>query len=47
MHHRTHTGEKHYKCSECEKTFRKYPHLSEHNRIHTGEKPYDCIERSQ
>lgn len=44
-HERTHTGEKHiYKCSECEKPFRKQAHLSEHYRIHIGEKPYECAD---
>ncbi|XP_075963318.1 uncharacterized protein LOC142967709 [Anarhichas minor] len=35
-------GEKHFRCSECEKTFGKSVNLKKHMIIHTGEKPYSC-----
>ena len=39
---RTHTGERPYQCSECEKGFTEYFYIGNHMRIHTGGKPYKC-----
>ena len=39
---RTHTEEKPYQCSQCDKSFIENSTLDQHVMIHTGEKPYEC-----
>lgn len=39
---RVHSGEKSFKCMQCEYTCSWKVNLKEHTRVHTGEKPYKC-----
>ena len=42
IYERTHTSEKHYRCSFCIKMFAQNQDLKKHERTHTGEKTYAC-----
>ncbi|CAG2120807.1 unnamed protein product [Medioppia subpectinata] len=42
IHKMKHTGEKPYKCSQCEWRFRQKNHLKTHLLKHSGEKPFSC-----
>ena len=43
-HVRTHTDEKPYQCTDCEKSFAKNNDLRSHMMAHTGKKPYQCTD---
>ncbi|XP_074645057.1 zinc finger protein 236-like [Tubulanus polymorphus] len=38
------SGRKSYRCTYCDKDFKKTSHLKQHIRSHTGERPYKCNE---
>ncbi|XP_019740105.1 gastrula zinc finger protein XlCGF26.1-like [Hippocampus comes] len=41
-HMRVHTGEKAFRCSDCDKSFKEKSALMRHNVLHSREKPYTC-----
>lgn len=43
-HIRRHTGEKPFKCKQCDWKFSRSDELSRHERLHSGEKPFKCKE---
>uniref|UniRef100_A0A3Q2CSN1 C2H2-type domain-containing protein n=1 Tax=Cyprinodon variegatus TaxID=28743 RepID=A0A3Q2CSN1_CYPVA len=42
-HMRIHTGEKHFECLSCGRSFSQKSDLDRHIPIHTGEKPFPCM----